>query len=42
LKLKKKEDKSMDISILHSRGNKMLMEGVTETKCESQTEAMTI
>jgi hypothetical protein len=33
MKLKKKEDPSMDISILLRRGNKIPMEGVTETKC---------
>jgi hypothetical protein len=42
MKLKKKEDQSVDTLILLRRGNKMPMEGVTETKCESETEGMTI
>jgi hypothetical protein len=40
MKLKKKEDQSMDTSILLRRGNKILMEGVTETKCGAETEGM--
>jgi hypothetical protein len=40
MKLKKKEDKSVDTSALLKRGNKILMEGVT--KCEAETEGMTI
>jgi hypothetical protein len=32
MKLKKKEDQSVDTSILLRRGNKIPMEGVTETK----------
>jgi hypothetical protein len=32
----------MDISVLLKRGNKIPMEGVTETKCEAKTEGMTI
>jgi hypothetical protein len=39
---KKKEDQSVDTSILLRRGNKTPMEGVTETKCEAETEEMTI
>jgi hypothetical protein len=42
MKLKKKEDQIMDISIFFIRGNKMAMEGVTETKCGAETEGMTI
>jgi hypothetical protein len=38
----KKEDQSMNTLILLRRGNKIPMEGVTETKCEAQTEGMTI
>jgi hypothetical protein len=38
----KKEDKSVDTSIILRRGNKILMEGATETKCEAETEGMTI
>jgi hypothetical protein len=32
----------MDTLILLRRGNKTLMEGITETKCGVETEAMTI
>jgi hypothetical protein len=39
--LKKKEDQSVDTSVLLRRGNKIPMEGVTETKCEAETEGMT-
>ena len=42
MKLKKKEDQSMDTSILLWRGNKIPMEGITETKCGAETEGMTI
>ena len=42
MKLKKKEDQSVDTFILLRRGNKTPMEGVTETKCEVETEEMTI
>jgi hypothetical protein len=38
MKFKKKEDQSMDISILLRMGNKIPMEGVTETKCRAETE----
>jgi hypothetical protein len=41
MKLKKKEDQSMDISVLRM-GNKIPMEGVTETKCGTEAEGMTI
>jgi hypothetical protein len=42
MKLKKKEDQSVDTSILLRRGNKISMEGVTETKCEAESEGKTI
>jgi hypothetical protein len=42
MKLKKKEDQSVGTLILLRRGNKIPMEGVTETKCEAETEGMTI
>jgi hypothetical protein len=42
MKLKKKENQSVDTSILLRGGNKTPMEGVTETKCEAKTEGMTI
>jgi hypothetical protein len=42
MKLKKEEDQSVDSSILFSSGIKIPMEGVTETKCEAETEGMTI
>jgi hypothetical protein len=42
MKLKNKEDQSVDTSVLLKRGNKILMEGVTETKYEAETEGMTI
>jgi hypothetical protein len=37
-----KEDQSVDTSILLRRGDKIPMEGVTETKCGAETEGMTI
>jgi hypothetical protein len=42
MKLKKKEDLSVDILILLWKGNKIPMERVTETKCGAETEGMTI
>jgi hypothetical protein len=42
LKLKKKEDHSVDTLILLRRGNKIPMEGVTEAKFRAETEGMTI
>jgi hypothetical protein len=42
MKLKKKEDQSVDTLILLRRENKIPMEGVTETKCGAETEGMTI
>jgi hypothetical protein len=41
MKLKKKEDQSVDTSILLRRGNKIPMEDVTETKFRAETEGMT-
>jgi hypothetical protein len=42
MKLKKKEDQSMDISVLLRRGNKTPMVGDTEIKCAVETEGKTI
>jgi hypothetical protein len=42
MKLKNKEDQSVDSSIILRRRNKIPMEGVTETKCGRETEGMTI
>jgi hypothetical protein len=42
MKLKKKEDQSVDTSFLLRMGNKMPMEGVTETKFRAEPEGMTI
>ena len=42
MKLKNKEDKRVDILSLLRRGNKIPIEGVTETKCGAETEGMTI
>ena len=42
MKLKKMEYQSVDTSILLRRGNKILLEEVTETKCEAESEGMTI
>jgi hypothetical protein len=41
MKLKKKEDQSVDTSLLLRMGNKILMEGVTETKFGAETEGKT-
>ena len=38
----KKEDQNVDTLFLLRRGNKIPMEGVTETKCEAEIEGMTI
>jgi hypothetical protein len=40
--LKKKEDQSVDTSFLLRTGNKIPMEGVTETKFEAEMEGRTI
>ena len=42
MKLKKKEDKSVDTSFLLRMGNKIPMDGVTETKFGAEPEGMTI
>jgi hypothetical protein len=42
MKLKKKEDQNVYISFLLRRGNKVPMEGVTETKYRTDTEGRTI
>jgi hypothetical protein len=42
MKLKKKEDQSVDTSFLLRRGNKIPLEGVTEKKFGGETEGMTI
>jgi hypothetical protein len=42
MKLKKKEDQSVDISFLLRMGNKIPKEGVTETKFVAETEGRTI
>jgi hypothetical protein len=42
MKLKKKEDQSVDTSFLLRTGNKILMEGVTETKFGAETKGWTI
>jgi hypothetical protein len=42
MKLKKKEDQSVDTSIFLRRGNKTPMEGATETKFRAGIEEMTI
>jgi hypothetical protein len=38
MKLKKKEDQSVDTSFLLGMGNKIPMEGVTETKFRTESE----
>ena len=42
MKLKKKEDQSVDTSLLLRMRNKILMKGVTETKFGVETEGKTI
>jgi hypothetical protein len=42
MKLTKKEDQRVYTLVLLRRENKITMEGVTETKCEAETEEMTI
>jgi hypothetical protein len=42
MKLKKKENQSVDTLILLRRGNKFPMEGDTETKFRAETEGLTI
>jgi hypothetical protein len=42
MKFKKKEDQSVDASVLLRSGNKILIEGSTETKYGAETEGMAI
>jgi hypothetical protein len=42
MKLKKKEDQSVDASILLRRDNKILTGGNTETKCGAESEGKAI
>jgi hypothetical protein len=42
MKLKKKEDQSVDTLFILRMGNKIPMEGVTEVKFRAETEGMTI
>jgi hypothetical protein len=42
MKLKKKEDQHVDTSFFLRMGNKILMEGVTETKFGAEMEGKTI
>ena len=42
MKLKKKEDQNVDTLILLRKGNKIPMEGVTETKFRAESDGMTI
>ena len=42
MKLKKKEDQTVDTSFLLRMRNKIPMEGVTETKFRAETEGMAI
>jgi hypothetical protein len=42
MKLKKKEDQSVDALDLLRRGDKIPMKGVTESKCGSETEGKAI
>ena len=42
MKLKKKEDQSVDAFFFLTMGNKIPMEGVTETKFRAETEGRTI
>ena len=42
MKLKKKEDQSVDTSLLLRMGNKIPMEGVTETKFGAEMKGRTI
>jgi hypothetical protein len=42
MKFKMKEDQIVDTSVLLRRGNKILMEGFIETKCEAEIEGKAI
>jgi hypothetical protein len=42
MKLKKKKDKSVGVSVLLRKGNKILMEANVEKKCGAETEGKAI
>jgi hypothetical protein len=42
MKLKEKEDQSVDASVLFRRGNKILRGGYMETECRAETERKAI
>jgi glutathione peroxidase-family protein len=42
MKFKMKEDQSVRVSVLHKRGNKILVVVNTETKCGAETEGKAI
>jgi hypothetical protein len=42
MKIKNKENQSVDTLVLLRRGNKIAMGGDTETKCRTETEGKTI
>jgi hypothetical protein len=42
MKLKKKEDQSIDMLVLLKRGNKIPTGGITETHCGAETEGNAI
>ena len=42
MNLKKKEDQSVDTSVLLRKGNKILIRGDTETKCGAEAEGKAI
>ena len=42
MKLKKKEEESVGVSVLFRMGNKILLGGNMETKCRAETEGMTM
>jgi hypothetical protein len=42
MKVKKKEDQSVDVLVLLRRGNKILTGGYMETKCGAETEGKAI
>ena len=42
MKLKKKEEQSVNTSVLLKKGNKIEMGGDTEIKCETETDRITI
>jgi hypothetical protein len=42
MRCKKNEDQSVNTSIILGRRNKIIMKGVTETRCEAESGGMTI